>query len=686
MQDSAIEAFPQLRLRLHTQGMAYRASMELQLDANVDPIALASEIPIALDLTSLLGAIGELQRYGLMLSHMLFVPELRLAWRLATAYSIGRGQPLRLRLQIPASAGDEVHSVRWELLADPQSGDVLSLSDATLFSRSIESQNIERLAPSNPSRLRALIAVSAPPDLDRFQLHTIDAPAEECRASEAFGSISIARLGGGLGKDFLTRENLERELHLGCDILYLVAHGKMINGDSTIFLEDNDGKCKPVAGRHLVDTIARHHRPPRLMVLAVCESAGTGGHSTAGALGPQLVAGKVGAVIAMQGMASFTTIERFTPAFFGELMHAGDIEQALAVARRRLIADDTWWQPTLFTRLAAVQLWDAAPAETLERIARRQRDELLAQLREPSRPAPTRVAAAAELASLGELRPGICMLPPIWSDTIPAGVYAICARERQVDTELRQASLDPEAHLSVGTFRIARYPITIWQYQQFIAAGGYAEDRWWTEAGRRWRRAYTVVAPAEWERTSQLASAPLTGVSWYEAMAFCRWLHAQGHHQGWLTEGMQLRLPTEAEWELAAAWDASAGAVRQWAPPDNRDTWASTRESLPQHGRFPPPVGCFPQGISPCGAYDMAGGVWEWCASRADAYPERANALADDFPFQRGPLAGPVQRGGSFRDRAAAVGWFARRGRENPGENPTNVGFRVVMSVSSLDS
>ncbi len=90
----------------------------------------------------------------------------------------------------------------------------------------------------------------------------------------------------------------------------------------------------------------------------------------------------------------------------------------------------------------------------------------------------------------------------------------------------------------------------------------------------------------------------MTEVSWYEADAYCRWLSEQ--------KGMPLRLPTEAEWEKAAA------------PVVGEYPWGA-EEPDPEHANFdgtvgrPTPVGIYPAGNGWSGHCDLAGNVWEWC-------------------------------------------------------------------------
>jgi len=94
---------------------------------------------------------------------------------------------------------------------------------------------------------------------------------------------------------------------------------------------------------------------------------------------------------------------------------------------------------------------------------------------------------------------------------------------------------------------------------------------------------------------------PVIGLNWYEARQFCRW------------RGPGYRLPTEQEWERAASWDPARGVNRKYPWGDEFDpARCNTLEAGPDKTT---PVGAYPDGVSACGCYDMAGNVWEWTES-----------------------------------------------------------------------
>jgi formylglycine-generating enzyme required for sulfatase activity len=130
---------------------------------------------------------------------------------------------------------------------------------------------------------------------------------------------------------------------------------------------------------------------------------------------------------------------------------------------------------------------------------------------------------------------------------------------------------------------------------------------------------------------------PVVGITWYEAMAYCAWLHEQATASqsilpiagvSWgtlLASGTwQVRLPTEAEWEWAAG-----------GPQHQRYPWGKTlavEQANTLEGRFmgTSPVGAYPVGVAACGALDMSGNVWEWTHSLYQPYPYRQREGRED--------------------------------------------------------
>lgn len=162
----------------------------------------------------------------------------------------------------------------------------------------------------------------------------------------------------------------------------------------------------------------------------------------------------------------------------------------------------------------------------------------------------------------------------------------------------------PAHRVDLDTYWIDRYPVTCGQYRQFMKDGGYQNESWWCEAGWQWLQEHPVSQPLYWDDSAQWNNHPVCGVSWYEADAYARYSGKQ--------------LPTEAQWEKAASWDAKTG--RSHLYPWGEEMPSSDRCNC--HGIVgqTTPVNAYPAGQSAYGLYDALGNVWEWTSSWFDGY------------------------------------------------------------------
>jgi iron(II)-dependent oxidoreductase len=208
-------------------------------------------------------------------------------------------------------------------------------------------------------------------------------------------------------------------------------------------------------------------------------------------------------------------------------------------------------------------------------------------------------------------------------------------------------------------FRIAKAPVTNAEFAAFVEGGGYRDRRHWSEEGWAWRTAAEAEHPVHWTRNASAwnrrrfdATAPLEPhhpvihVSWHEAEAYCRWAGR--------------RLPTEEEWEVAAAGKAPLTSDR--ANLDGR--WGGCAD-----------VGAFPAGDSTSGCRQMFGNVWEWTASVFGPYP---GFVVDPYKEYSEPWFGNhrVLRGGSWatRTRLLRPTW---RNFYTPDRRDVFAGFRT---------
>ena len=209
----------------------------------------------------------------------------------------------------------------------------------------------------------------------------------------------------------------------------------------------------------------------------------------------------------------------------------------------------------------------------------------------------------------------------------------------------------PRHFVDLPGFDIDVTPVTNGAYRSWVEAGGYHRRDWWSDAGWEWRRREGVERPLYWtadgcERWFDTIapidpSAPVMHVSWYEADAFAR---SRGE-----------RLPTEPEWEKAAAFYPGSELTRRFPWGDEPPT--PDRANLDQLAFRAASPGAFPAGSSPHGCVAMIGDVWEWTASDFGGYPG-----FEPYPYEQYSRiffgAGfKVLRGGSWatRPRVAAT-------------------------------
>jgi formylglycine-generating enzyme required for sulfatase activity len=215
----------------------------------------------------------------------------------------------------------------------------------------------------------------------------------------------------------------------------------------------------------------------------------------------------------------------------------------------------------------------------------------------------------------------------------------------------------PQHEVDLSAYWIGKYPVTNEQYAEFV------------------RKTGRIVPPAAgWEGQIPPADRlehPVSGVTWYDALAYCEWLSEQtGRHYG---------LPSEAQWEKAAR-----GTDRRIYPWGNE--WDPDRCN--HGGESVTAVDAYPEGKSPYGCYDMVGNVREWTRTvwgRALPSPEFrypwANDRREDLTASKYVLR--VYRGGDA-DRVEELRCSARGAHfpDRPGPPGKRHGFRIVLLVA----
>ena len=204
--------------------------------------------------------------------------------------------------------------------------------------------------------------------------------------------------------------------------------------------------------------------------------------------------------------------------------------------------------------------------------------------------------------------------------------------------------LDKKEEAIKHDYLIDLYLVTNDQYLDFILADGYRNQTFWTEEGWNWKTEDEVYTPEMWNGVDwTVPDHPVVGVSYYEAEAYAKWVGK--------------RLPTEHEWEKAAR--GTDGRRFPWGDEFDKKKC----NNVESRNQATSPVSKYPQGVSPYGCFDMAGNVWEWCASW---YCENPSAR--------------VVRGGCWFDEQKFLR-TSYRNYLNPAFRNATVGFRLVQDV-----
>jgi formylglycine-generating enzyme required for sulfatase activity len=359
----------------------------------------------------------------------------------------------------------------------------------------------------------------------------------------------------------------------------------------------------------------------------------------------------------------------------GRLVYlAGDIDKPLALAGELCPEHPAegepgwrkaWLAGDVLNEMGAQRVCDSAlGCDLLARVRARLVGALASSL-----PPRERAEAGNTLARLGDPRAGVGLradgLPDmVWCE-VPAGAFTMGSKD---DSLAFAGKETPQHQVKLPAFRISRYPVTNAQYAAFVQDEGYTE-RWrpcWTREGWAWKKDRT--APDTYGGVFDLPNHPVVMVTWYEAVAFCRWLTERLRAATVIRPDQAVTLPSEAQWEKAAR--GTDGRIYPWDGKldPNHANYSETNIGATSA------VGCFPAGASPYDALDLSGNAWEWCATKwQDSYKD----YRDDNALEGN--AARVLRGGVFYSDVDYVR-CASRYRLNPDFRFRYFGFRVVLS------
>ncbi len=258
---------------------------------------------------------------------------------------------------------------------------------------------------------------------------------------------------------------------------------------------------------------------------------------------------------------------------------------------------------------------------------------------------------------------------------IPGGTFKLGAE----DNDRFVFDNEKWAHVhELAPFAIARAAVSNRDYAAFVDAGGYGERSYWDDDGWAWRKARELDHPVYWRHGEagweqrhfdtwhpMRPHAAVIHVSWHEAQAYCRWAGR--------------RLPSELEWEAAAAGQPTADGVTL-APHKRHYPWGDTAPT-PEHANLDGvalgtiDVGALGAGDSAFGCRQMIGNVWEWTDTVFGPYPGFTPDMYEDYSQ---PLFGNtrVLRGGAWTTRGRMIRntWRTYYG---PDRNDVFAGFRT---------
>ena len=262
---------------------------------------------------------------------------------------------------------------------------------------------------------------------------------------------------------------------------------------------------------------------------------------------------------------------------------------------------------------------------------------------------------------------------------IPGGTFYMGA-ERNEEFIFDNEKWAHEVH--VAPFVIAKYAVSNEQFLEFVEAGGYQNEKFWSSDGWKWLQKNKLAHPIYWNKDSDAcwyvrlfdqwqplnSMHAVSHISWYEAQAFCNWC--------------KRRLPTESEWEFAAACHANEIQTKQVEKTIYPECISlGGGEFVNQHANLDcavlgtTAVGDFAETDNDFGCRQMFGNVWEWTSSNFEPYP---GFSPDWYTEYSRPLFSEtkVLRGGAWPTRSRMLRTTLRN-YYGPGRNDVFAGFRT---------
>lgn len=564
------------------------------------------------------------KQIGDALYRWLFTGDVERCWQqsLESARERERGLRLRLRLsEAPALAG-----LPWEYLHDPAGNRFLAASPETPLVRYLELREPIRFHPPRPE-LRVLVLVAGP---------TGAAPLDtETERSQIVTTLEALQTGGRIVVDHLEPATLGALVahleHTRYQVLHFIGHGFFDRErGGALVLEDEQGGEQKVSAEHAA-ALLRAHTSLRLVVLNACEGARAAAGDAFTGVAQSLVRQGIPAVVAMQFPISDQAAVAFASHFYTALAQGAPIDGAVAQTRQEMYVaghEVEWGTPVLYLRAPDGRIFDLPEAASPEPIS------VLARATTFLRGRHLRWSAAALAGTL------LLALPLSWRSGLEAWVH----REMPATAAL----LNPSGCASPPGLGVALARIEPGGSEPPFCLGIFEVTR------GQWRAVMGGDAPP-----GNDDDLPVASISWDEIQTFLAKLDQ-------LDPGHGYRLPTDAEWELAAR----AGTTTDYSfgsDPAELSRYGNCENRLGDDGyERAARVGSFR--ANPWGLYDVHGNVWEWVA---DAFDPSLPAIE---PTDR------ARRGGGF-DSSLENCESASRNGSAPKDRRHDWGFRLARDV-----
>jgi formylglycine-generating enzyme required for sulfatase activity len=403
--------------------------------------------------------------------------------------------------------------------------------------------------------------------------------------------------------------------------LHFVGHGTFDDNSQQgkLAFEDDEGHSLLVTAE-LLGMLFHDHPTLRFLFLNACEGARGGSSDSYAGIAQSLLRQNIPAVLAMQFPISDQAAILLAQEFYRGLANGEAIDEALTNTRKAVRGKGNeveWGTPVLFIRSDDTRLFVLPEGDA--------RPEIPIQSFEPK----------TLLVEGG----------PFWM-----GRDAVSNQDLEA----------PRHQASLPLYRMGEFPVTNHQYAEFV------------------RQTPSQPAPlnAGWylrQPPADRRDHPVTQVTWYDAIAYCRWLSQK--------TGRTYRLPTEAEWEKAARGED--GRLYPWG-----DRWQNSFCNLSGEGTTALQQ-AQPAGASPSGCLDMLGNVQEWTSTLWGSshdqclfpYPYSSDDGREELnpPHLHPTLR--VHRGGSFRSKPDEMRCTARGAADSTSAVSWR-GFRVVLQLN----